>query len=64
MANNEKINFDDIESVDVYRLNAVLHNLMKDSPIKFMGEDGTIKESNSFEEFDKLMKDKGTTFIL
>ena len=62
---NERINFEDInESVDIYALNNALHNLMKNSPIKFVDEDGEIHESSSFEDFDKLMSDKTTTFIL
>lgn len=65
MANNEKIKFDDVEKgVDIYALNAVLHEIMKDSPLKFKGKDGEILESHSFEEFDRLMSDKTTTFIL
>ena len=61
---SERINFEDIENVDIYRLNNALHDLIKDSPLKFMDENGMIHESNSFEEFDKLMSDKGTTFVL
>ena len=61
----ERISFDDVEkSVDIYALNAVLHQVMKDSPLKFRGENGEILESHSFEEFDRLMSDKTTTFIL
>ena len=66
MTNNKRIDFEDVEreSVDVYALNRVLHEIMKDSPLKFRGENGEILEAKTFEDFDKLMSDKTTTFIL
>ena len=61
----ERIDFETIESVNVDALNNILHDhLMKDSPLKFRGENGEILEAKTFEDFDKLMSDKTTTFIL
>ena len=61
----ERIDFETIESVNVDALNNILHDhLMKDSPLKCRGENGEILEAKTFEDFDKLMSDKTTTFIL
>ena len=61
----ERIDFETIESVNVDALNNILHDhLMKDSPLNFSGENGEILEAKTFEDFDKLMSDKTTTFIL
>ena len=60
----ERIDFETIESVNVDALNNILHDLMKDSPLKSRGENGEILEAKTFEDFDKLMSDKTTTFIL
>ena len=59
----DRIDFDNI-SVDTEKLNNVLHEIMKDSPLKFRGKNGEILEAKTFEDFDKLMSDKTTTFIL
>lgn len=60
---NKRIDFEDVESVNVDALNNLSNELMKKIPLKFRGENGEIIEANNFDDFDRLMSEGSSTLV-